>query len=192
MDGPRAPTAIHGALGLKYHPVDKAKAIADCLENLFTPHDLCDENHERRVEARVQTLLEAEDNDPPEKIRPCDLLKIITSLKPRKSCGIDGVPNECLKHLPRRPLLHLTHLINHFVRLSHSLKPWKEAKVIALPKPGKDPKFPQNLRPIRLLSTTGKRFEKVILKVFQRHIRNRKLLNANDFFSYTSQHDSSL
>jgi hypothetical protein len=27
-DGPRAPTAIHGALGLKYHPVDKANAIA--------------------------------------------------------------------------------------------------------------------------------------------------------------------
>jgi hypothetical protein len=44
-DGPRAPTAIHGASGLKFHPVDKAKAIADCLENLFTPHDLCDENH---------------------------------------------------------------------------------------------------------------------------------------------------
>jgi hypothetical protein len=28
-DGPRAPTAIYGLLGLKYHPVDKAKAIAD-------------------------------------------------------------------------------------------------------------------------------------------------------------------
>jgi hypothetical protein len=85
-DGPRAPTAIHGALGHKYHPVDKANAIADYLEKLFTPDDLCDENHERRVEARVQALLEAEDNDPPVKIRPFDLLKIITSLKLRKDC----------------------------------------------------------------------------------------------------------
>jgi hypothetical protein len=32
-DEPRAPTPIHGLLGLKYHPVDKAIAIADCLEN---------------------------------------------------------------------------------------------------------------------------------------------------------------
>jgi hypothetical protein len=84
-DGPRAPTAIRGALGLKYHPVDKANALADCLENLFTPHDLCDEEHERRVEARVQALLEAEDNDPPKMIRPCDLMKLISFLKLRKA-----------------------------------------------------------------------------------------------------------
>jgi hypothetical protein len=63
-DGPRAPTAIHCLLGLKYHPEDKANAIADCLENQFTPLDLCDENHEKRVEARVQALLEAADNNP--------------------------------------------------------------------------------------------------------------------------------
>jgi hypothetical protein len=37
--------------------------------------------------------------------------------------------------------------------------------VIALPKPGKDPTFLQNLRLISLLSTTGKLFEKVILKI---------------------------
>jgi hypothetical protein len=51
-------------LGLKYHPVDKANAVADFLENQFTPHDLCVENHERQVEARVQALLEAVDSDP--------------------------------------------------------------------------------------------------------------------------------
>jgi hypothetical protein len=45
--------------------VDKANSIAECLENQFTSHDLCDENHERRVEARVQALLEAADNDAP-------------------------------------------------------------------------------------------------------------------------------
>jgi hypothetical protein len=36
-DGPRAPTAIHGLSGLKYHPLEKANAVADCLENQFTP-----------------------------------------------------------------------------------------------------------------------------------------------------------
>jgi hypothetical protein len=31
-DGPRAPAAIHGPLGIKFHPLEKANTIADCLE----------------------------------------------------------------------------------------------------------------------------------------------------------------
>jgi hypothetical protein len=92
-DRPRAPTAIHGASGLKFHPSHKANAIADCLEIQFTPNDLCDDNHERRVEARVQALLETVDNKLPQRIRPCDLRKLINSLKLRKARGIDGIPN---------------------------------------------------------------------------------------------------
>jgi hypothetical protein len=125
------------------------------LKNQVTHHDLCDEDHEWQAEVRVQALLEAVDNNTPERIRQ----KLIISLKLRKSCGIDGIPNECLRHIPRRPLVHLTHLFNHCLRMSHFPKPWKEAKVIMLPKLGRDAKFPQNLRPIRLLSTTSKLFE---------------------------------
>jgi hypothetical protein len=50
-----------------------------------------------------------------------------------------------------------------------------------LPKPGKDPKFSQSLRLISLLSTTGKLFQKVILKIVQRHIEERGLLNRSQF-----------
>jgi hypothetical protein len=85
-------------------------------------------------------------------------------LKLIKACGIDGIPNECLRHLPRRPLVHLTQLSNHCFLLAHFPQSWKEAKIITLPKTGKDPKFPQNLHPISFLPTTGKLFEKVILK----------------------------
>jgi hypothetical protein len=99
----------------------------------------------------------------------------------RKACGIDGIPNECLRHLPRRPLVHLTHFFNHCIRLSHFPNTWKEAKVITLSKPGKDPKFPPNLRPSSLLSTTGKLFEKVVLKIVQRHNEKRGLHNASQF-----------
>jgi hypothetical protein len=76
-DGPTAPTAIHGPSGLKFHLLQKANAISDCLENQFTPQDLWDYNQERWVEARVQDLLEAVDNSPPDRVRPCDLQKLI-------------------------------------------------------------------------------------------------------------------
>jgi hypothetical protein len=84
-DGQRAPTVIYGPLGPKFQPTDKANAIADCLEKQFTPHKLSEENHKRQVEARVQALLEAEDNDPPKKVRPCDLQKLMNSLKLNKA-----------------------------------------------------------------------------------------------------------
>jgi hypothetical protein len=111
------------------------------------------------VEAKVQALLETTDKNPSQRIRPCDVHKLIKSLKLRKACGIDGITNECLRHFPRLPLVHLTHLFNHCFWLSHFLNPWNETKIINLPKPGKDPKFPQNLRPICLLPTTDKLFE---------------------------------
>jgi len=57
-NGPKAPTAIHGLSGLKFLPEENANAIADCLKYRFTPHDLCDEHHEQRVDV----LLQAENN----------------------------------------------------------------------------------------------------------------------------------
>jgi hypothetical protein len=56
---------------------------------------------------------------------------------------------------------------------------FKEAKMTILPKPRKDPKFPRILRPISHLYTTGELVEEVILKIFQRRIEERGLLNAS-------------
>jgi hypothetical protein len=58
-DGPNKPTAIHGPFGLIFEPLEEANEIADCLENQFTLHSLCDETHKYQVEATVRTLLEA-------------------------------------------------------------------------------------------------------------------------------------
>jgi hypothetical protein len=93
--------------------------IANCLENQFTSHELCDENQERQVETEVQALLASVGGTPLGKLRPNDKQNLANSLKFRKACGLDGIPNECLRHLPRGPLVHLTHLFNHCFRLSH-------------------------------------------------------------------------
>jgi hypothetical protein len=92
--------------------------IVDCLENQFASHDLCNENHEQQVEARVRALLAFVDSTPLGKVRPCDIHKLVNSLKLRKACGFDGIPNECLGHL-----------FNYYLLLSHFTKPWKEVKV---------------------------------------------------------------
>jgi hypothetical protein len=70
-------------------------------------------------------------------------------------------------------------------------KSWKEAKIITKPIPGKDPKFPQNLHPISILSTMAKLFKKVILKLLQKHIEERGLLNASQF-GFRARHSTTL
>jgi hypothetical protein len=95
-DGPKEPTAIHGLSGLIFLPLDKTNVIADCLEKQFTPLDLCEENHERWVETRVQALFESVDGIPPETVRPWDVLNLINSLKLRKASGIGGIRRNVL------------------------------------------------------------------------------------------------
>jgi hypothetical protein len=97
--------------------------------------------------------------------------------------------NAC--HLPIRPLVQLTRLFNHCFRLSYFPAAWKEAMVTTLPKPGKDQKFPQNLRPISLLSTSCKLFEKVIQKLIQSHLEANNLLNANQL-GFRARHSMTL
>jgi hypothetical protein len=53
-----------------------------------------------RLEAKLCSKLQIVTHPlPPERIRPCDLQKLLNSLKLRKACAIDGIPNECLRHL---------------------------------------------------------------------------------------------
>jgi hypothetical protein len=37
-DEPKEPTAIRGHFSLTLHPLENASAIANCLENQFTPY----------------------------------------------------------------------------------------------------------------------------------------------------------
>jgi hypothetical protein len=115
------------------------------------------------------SMFEALHDTPLEKVRTYNIQKLINSLKLWKVCGTDGIPNECLRYLPRRPLIRLTHLFIHCLQLSHSLNSWMDAKIITLPKLGKDHNFPQHLRPVSLFYATDELFEKVILKIIQSH-----------------------
>jgi hypothetical protein len=119
--------------------------------------------------------------------RCCDVQKIINSLE---VCGLDSIPKECLRHLHRRSLVHLTHLSNQCVWLSYFTSSWKEATIITLSKPGKDPKSLQNLRPISLLPTKCKLFQKVILKIVEWQAA-RNLLDASQI-GFREHHSTKL
>jgi hypothetical protein len=52
------------------------------------------------VDAKVEALLAAVDEDASVNFQPCDISKIMQCLKLEKVCGFDGNQNECVRHLP--------------------------------------------------------------------------------------------
>jgi hypothetical protein len=121
------------------------------------------------VETTIHALLASADATQERKVRPSDVQKLLKALKLRKASVLRGIPDECFRHLPGRPLVYLTHLFNRCLRLTDFQKPWKEEKVATSRKPCEAPKFPQDLRPISFLFTTGKQLQKVILQTVGRH-----------------------
>jgi hypothetical protein len=82
-------------------------------------------------------------------------------MKVGKACGIDGIPNECHRHLQEDHCTFDTFTSAFNILIFQVFG--RFAEVITILKPSKDPKFPQNLCLISLLSAMGKLFEKGIL-----------------------------
>ena len=87
--------------------------------------------------------------------------KVIKNLKSNKDPGSDGVTNCIIKQQPCHFVIHLVAIYNSAQELQHFPTCWKKAEVVTIPKQGKDPKFPQNRRPISLLSCLCSENERV-------------------------------
>ena len=71
----------------------------------------------------------------------------IRGLKVGKTPSPNDVPNRALKHLPMRAVLLLAQIFNSIL-LTHYFPPvWKNARVISILKPEKDPAQPSSYRP---------------------------------------------
>ena len=116
-------------------------------------------DHYKLIRRGVQRLRNAKFDSSIEPVSGNEERKVIKNLKPNKAPGYDGVANCMIKQL-------LCHFVNHLVaiyncancalELQHFTTCWKKAEVVTIPKQGKDPKFPQNRRPISLLSCLEK------------------------------------
>ena len=95
---------------------------------------------------------------------PREISAAIKKLNPCKAPGFDLITARILKELPRKGIVMLTYLFNATLRLKYIPTQWKSAKVIMLLKPGKPPDDTKSYRPISLLPTISKLYEKLLLK----------------------------
>ena len=109
-----------------------------------------------------------------------DVLKYLSSLCTKNSAGFDGISVKLLKGLSSALINPLTLIINQSLVTGIFPKKWKIAKVLPLFKQDKYT-IKDNYRPISLLTSISKRFEKVVFTQFYDYFRN------NDLF-YDSQY----
>jgi hypothetical protein len=115
----------------------------------------------------------------------------IRGLKVGKAPGPNGLPNRALKHLLQRAISLLVAIFNAVLLAQYFPPVWKHARVISILKPGKDPSLPSSNRPISLLDTIGKLFEKILLSRILSEVSGRGLLR-DEQFGFRPKHSTSL
>jgi len=93
-----------------------------------------------------------------------ELQTALKQCRTRSASGPDGISYLLLKHLPERILHTLVKLYNICLSTGYFPRRWKEAHGIMLAKPGKDPTVTTSYRPISLLNTMGKLFERIVAR----------------------------
>ena len=188
---PQKTTALCDGQKYVYHPLDKARVLASALEDRFTPHHLASPDHEYQVNLRVETILSSNFPMIMPDIKISELRGLIKNLKSNCAPGTDKIPNIALKHLNRRPLLHLLNIYKYCFKYNYFPEIWKIAKVVMLPKPGKDQSIPNNLRPISLLPSLSKIFERLILEKLKKEISEKHIIPDHQF-GFRNSHSTSL
>lgn len=166
LNKPTATNPLSGPNGLLFAAIDKAEAFADYFENQFTLNpgpDLPD------VQATVQSINQTS-NPGGLFTSPGKIQAIMKHLPKRKAPGEDTISNAALKNLPPKSIVTLTNIINGCLRLGYFPDQWKLSILITIKKPRKDPTHPSSYRPIALLSSVSKVFEKVILNFLRKEI----------------------
>ena len=105
-----------------------------------------------------------------------EIYEKLHGMKNKKSSGHDGISNEILKCCS--PILDtfLVRIFNQCITNCIFPECFKTAKVISLYKKG-DKTDPHNYRPISLLSSLSKIFEKILHKRMMKFCQTNKLLN---------------
>lgn len=183
---------LHGVNGMAYSNIDKANAMADTLATTFYPNDnpSCIDNIEA-VGRSIRRLRGMSDTVPGDKrlCSPAEVLTIIYKLRNNKAPGCDNISNVLLKNLSRKAICFLTKIFNSMILHNYFPHAWKKSKIILFPKPGKDPIFPQNHRPISLLSSLSKVFEKILLSRVQDFMTSENII-INEQFGFRKDHST--
>lgn len=166
-----------------FDDIDKAECLASSLEAQCSPSaEPVDPAHLALVNDEVERRALGAPEGPP--LRPVTLDEVkslVRKLKPKKAPGADGISNRLIKSFPENLLIILVAIFNTCLSKCQFPAAWKQADVIGIHKPGKPRPDPTSYRPISLLNSLGKLYERVILSRLRDVIDDRDLLMDEQF-----------
>lgn len=113
-------------------------------------------------------------------VHPSLVLKLCSKLKPKTSSGPDGISSKLLKAIIPIIIQPFCHLLNLSFKTGYIPNEFKVAKVVPVFKSGERDDF-NNYRPISLLSSFSKLFEKVVAMEVLRFINHRDILYIHQY-----------
>jgi len=123
-----------------------------------------------------------------QKVQPKETKEIIAAMKSKVSKGLDEMNNKLIKEIANEIIDPLTEYINLMITKKEFPNEWKRARVIPLFKSGKQ-NDPNNYRPISLLPTLSKVFEKIIDRQIRDHLENNQIL-SNKQYGFRPKHET--
>lgn len=104
-----------------------------------------------------------------------ELEVVIDSLKSKKTVGLDGISSIVIKECKNYLLPPLLHLINFSLEVGSFPDKLKEAKILPIFKSG-NKQLVENYRPISILNSVSKIFEKVVLIRLISHLTEHSII----------------
>ena len=145
---------------------------ADLLNNFFVEQTRLDESSAPRLPDISYSYPHGLDLIT---VLPEEVENVLKSLPLGKACGPDCINNRILRELSSQLSKPLCDLFNYSLSSSSYPDSWKEANVTPLFKSG-DKSLPSNYRPISLLCSLGKVFERIVFKHTFNYISQNALL----------------
>lgn len=158
---------------------DTAEAFAKHLETIFMPFDF---NSVIDKEEIAQFLDSPCQMDLPiKKITPSEIRIEISKLNKKKSPGYDLIDGFVAKSLTKKSIVFLTYIYNSILNHNYFPIQWKCAQIIMIPKPNKPENLLTSYRPISLLATFSKIFEKLFCKRLVPILAKRNIIPEHQF-----------
>lgn len=141
---------------------EKANLFGEHFSNIFKPHTDIHPNivHLEKINSFLNSPLPM--SLPAKHTSPSEIKFLISKLKVKKAPGYDLITNKILNNLPKKTIILITYIFNSMLRISYIPSIWKLSTIIVIPKPNKPKNEITSYRPISLLPTLAKLFEKII------------------------------